>query len=499
MEPPPADMPLPEMPLPVGLEPPALEIPLGIPIPIPDGKGAGTWGEIGSLEAIWPPVIVPVECDDVSAQVAGMEADVSAAQAQRVVALTEAAAMGGGWGCAGQKELAGALAEFIAPIGKKMGELAAAMATGMIMTFFAGIMSMPWILDGRHDKLCKFNIVERKDWCNKERDKALEKCPVSDPVTAKVCISQIQMVTDPGTMSSFIAVGMPPFTNPPCLLQGKCEKKSADQIMLGIIIGFKEAIKDMVKATTKIAKAMAGLGSICAKAAGAPGSPAGTCAAGRIQYQGGLINARHAHVEMANAMLKLALFQQAEAKKCGDPDLIWAAYERRLKAEEHLWDAKQDTMMAKVEMGVAKATAEKMGALLETGEGDRSSAPRPKDAWDEHITFDSDGGTNREFKCPKSDLFGCGCAEVEGCVGEREGGGGQRDRGREIEGETEIETETERDRDRDRHRNIEIRHRDTNTETYRHTNQGVRRERKIERESQRGAPERRHKKQRSVP
>ena len=113
-------------------------------------------------------------------------------------------------------------------------------------------------------------------------------------------------------------------------------------------------------------------------------------------------------------MLKLAKFQQSEAKKCGDPDIIWKAFERRLKAEEHLWDAKQDMMMAKVEMGVAKATAEKMGALLETGEGDRSSAPRPKDAWDEHISFDSDWGQNREFKCPKFDLFGCGCAELEG-------------------------------------------------------------------------------------
>ena len=39
---------------------------------------------------------------------------------------------------------------------------------------------------------------------------------------------------------------------------------------------------------------------------------------------------------------------------------------------------------------------------------------RPKDGWDEHVTFDSDWGTNREFKCPKFDLFGCGCAEVEG-------------------------------------------------------------------------------------
>lgn len=80
------------------------------------------------------------------------------------------------------------------------------------------------------------------------------------------------------------------------------------------------------------------------------------------------------------------------------------------KAEEHLWDAKQDMMMAKVEMGVAKATVEKMGAFLETG----SSAPRPKDSWDEHVSFDSDWGTNREFKCPKFDMFGCGCAEVEG-------------------------------------------------------------------------------------
>ena len=98
------------------------------------------------------------------------------------------------------------------------------------MTFFAGIMSMPWILDGRHDKLCKFNIVERKDWCNKERDKTLEKCPVASPEIAKICISQIQWVTDPGTMASYISMGMPPFTNPPCLAQGKCEKKSADQV-----------------------------------------------------------------------------------------------------------------------------------------------------------------------------------------------------------------------------------------------------------------------------
>ena len=104
----------------------------------------------------------------------------------------------------------------------------------------------------------------------------------------------------------------------------------------------------------------------------------------------------------------MAKFQQSEAKKCGDPDIIWKAFERRLKAEEHLWDAKQDMMMAKVEMGVARATAEKSAGAT----GGPSS--RPKDAWDEHISFDSDWGQNREFKCPKFDLFGCGCAELEG-------------------------------------------------------------------------------------
>jgi hypothetical protein len=163
----------------------------------------------------------------------------------------------------------------------------------------------------------------------------------------------------------------------------------------------------LVKATAKISKAIAKVGSICAKAAGAPGSPAGTCKTARIQFAGGLINARHAHIEMAQAMLKLAKFQQAEAKKCGDPDIIWKAFERRLKAEEHLWDAKQDMMMAKVEMGVAKATA---------GKEPSSAAARPKDGWDEHISFDSDWGQNREYKCPKFDLFGCGCAEVGGGV-----------------------------------------------------------------------------------
>merc|ERR1712146_673644 len=118
-----------------------------------------------------------------------------------------------------------------------------------------------------------------------------------------------------------------------------------------------------VKATVKISKAMAKVGSICAKAGGAPGSPAATCKSGRIQYAGGLINARHAHIEMA-----------------------------------------QEMMMAKVAMGVAKATAGKEMA---------AASARPKDAWDEHISFDSDWGQNREYKCPKFDLFGCGCAEVE--------------------------------------------------------------------------------------
>jgi len=261
------------------------------------GLAKGTWGEVGDITPRWPPTPIPAQCDEFND--APLMADVKRAQMMRVKALKEAAAMGAGWGCAGAKELCGALAGFIEPIGKKMGELAAAMAQGMIMTFFAGIMSMPWILDGRHDKLCKFNIVERKDWCNKERDKALEKCPVASPEKAMICISQIQRITDPGTMKSFRKVGLPPFTNAPCIAQGKCEKKSADQIMMGIIEGFKDAVKDMVKATGKISVAMAKVGSICAKAGGAPGSPAGTCATARIQYAGGLINARHAHIEMA--------------------------------------------------------------------------------------------------------------------------------------------------------------------------------------------------------
>ena len=43
-----------------------------------------------------------------------------------------------------------------------------------------------------------------------------------------------------------------------------------------------------------------------------------------------------------------------------------------------------------------------------------STSARKKDAQDESMTFDSDWGQNREFKCPKFDIFGCGCAELPG-------------------------------------------------------------------------------------
>ena len=63
--------------------------------------------------------------------------------------------------------------ESLSSTSSKMGRLATAMATGMVTTMWMGTMSAPWILDGRMEELCKISIVEKRDYCNKENDKAL--------------------------------------------------------------------------------------------------------------------------------------------------------------------------------------------------------------------------------------------------------------------------------------------------------------------------------------
>ena len=74
------------------------------------------------------------------------------------------------------------------------------MATGMVTTMWMGTMSAPWIYDGRMEELCKISIVEKRDYCNKENDKALTDCPVASPSVSSICVKQIAQVTDPGTM-----------------------------------------------------------------------------------------------------------------------------------------------------------------------------------------------------------------------------------------------------------------------------------------------------------
>ena len=101
-------------------------------------------------------------------------------------------------------------------------------------------MSAPWIHDGRMEELCKIAIVEKRDYCNKENDKALTDCPVSAPAVSSICVKQIAQVTDPGTMITLMnppPVGTgpaPPFANTPCITkQGPCQKDAADQFMMG--------------------------------------------------------------------------------------------------------------------------------------------------------------------------------------------------------------------------------------------------------------------------
>ena len=71
----------------------------------------------------------------------------------------------------------------------------AVFCTGMVTTMWMGTMSAPWIYDGRMEELCKMAIVEKKDYCNKENDKALTECPVSAPPVAAMCTKQIAQVT----------------------------------------------------------------------------------------------------------------------------------------------------------------------------------------------------------------------------------------------------------------------------------------------------------------
>ena len=54
------------------------------------------------------------------------------------------------------------------------------MAGGLAITQWMGKESAPWIYNGRSETVCKMHIVEKKDWCNRKNNDALEKCGVPD-------------------------------------------------------------------------------------------------------------------------------------------------------------------------------------------------------------------------------------------------------------------------------------------------------------------------------
>ena len=64
--------------------------------------------------------------------------------------------------------------------------------TWVVTTMWMGTMSAPWILDGRMEECAKFPL-EKRDYCNKENDKALTDCPVAAPAVSSICVSAIHV------------------------------------------------------------------------------------------------------------------------------------------------------------------------------------------------------------------------------------------------------------------------------------------------------------------
>ena len=202
----------------------------------PASGGTNSGGDASltaGAESGWPNGEEPPEA-------ASYDAKIEAAHKKRVVGIKLAQAFATLLEGAGGMALGAALGESLSATSSKMGRLATAMATGMVTTMWMGTMSAPWIHDGRMEELCKIAIVEKRDYCNKENDKALTDCPVASPAVSSICVKQIAQVTDPGTMITLMnppPVGTgpaPPFVNVPCITkQGPCQKDAADQFMMG--------------------------------------------------------------------------------------------------------------------------------------------------------------------------------------------------------------------------------------------------------------------------
>ena len=309
-------------------------------------------------ESGWPNGVEPPEA-------AGYDAKIEAAHKKRVVGIKMAQAFATLLEGAGGMALGAAVGESLATTSSKMGRLATAMATAMVTTMWMGTMSAPWILDGRMEELCKISIVEKRDYCNKENDKALTDCPVAAPAVSSICVKQIAEVTDSGTMTTLMnppPVGTgpaPPFSNAPCVTkQGPCQKDVADQFMMGIITEFQEAIKTLGKDSAAVGKAMGEGGAAMGKGGGQMGAAAaflemperstilldigselqlkmmGDPGAALEQFAKADVDARHAQMEWGNALVDKADFQVATAEQSTDKCAQAAALINRGKAKE---------------------------------------------------------------------------------------------------------------------------------------------------------------------
>lgn len=206
---------------------------------------------------------------------------------------------------------------------------------------------------------------KKRDYCNKENDKALTDCPVAAPAVSSICVKQIAEVTDPGTMTTLMnppPVGTgpaPPFANAPCVTkQGPCQKDVADQFMMGIITEFQEAIKTLGKDSAAVGKAMGEGGAAMGKGGGQMGAAAaflemperstilldigselqlkmmGDPGAALEQFAKADVDARHAQMEWGNALVDKADFQVATAEQSTDKCAQAAALINRGKAKE---------------------------------------------------------------------------------------------------------------------------------------------------------------------
>ena len=196
---------------------------------------------------------------------------VKANQAASIAGLKMAAAAGSG-------PLAGGMAAPIGTATNKVARNAVALVMAMTLSVWQGKQSAPWRYDGSHPFICMTQYVEKKDKCNRDRDKALTKVGLPPPACLMCNFFNFPILAPPIEIlfkqPPPVGIGpLPPFIVPPCLSQqSPPEKESADKVTQSIIEDFKFNIKELTSKISMMAAQMQQAAQSSAEAAAAAAS-----------------------------------------------------------------------------------------------------------------------------------------------------------------------------------------------------------------------------------